>query len=246
MVKGGNTYRFVTDQLGSVRLVVNVSTGNIAQRIDYDAWGKVLADTNPGFQPFGFAGGLYDPDTGLVRFGARDYEAETGRWTSKDPILLDGGQANLYLYVGGDPVNRLDPEGLDDFAFEGHAGGYWWYGGTIGFSLLHTDSHGWSAFFVASHGVGWPGPSLSASWVGIDGLTHPSEAAGSFTNATVAAIGGESFSWSDKVFAGGPALATPGASMVMQAYEPLTDVRLLQIESLLTCAIDDACVCPAD
>ena len=64
------------------------------------------------FQPFGFAGGLYDADTGLVRFGARDYDAYSGRWTSKDPILFDGGQANLYLYVGGDPVNRVDWSGL--------------------------------------------------------------------------------------------------------------------------------------
>ena len=37
-----------------------------------------LRDTNPGFQPFGFAGGMYDAATGLVRFGARDYDAETG------------------------------------------------------------------------------------------------------------------------------------------------------------------------
>ena len=42
--------------------------------MDYDAFGRVLADTAPGFQPFGFAGGLYDHDTGLVRFGARDYQ----------------------------------------------------------------------------------------------------------------------------------------------------------------------------
>jgi RHS repeat-associated protein len=68
-------------------------------------------DTNPGFQPFGFAGGLYDADTGLVRFGARDYDAITGRWTAKDPILFAGGQANLYAYVNGDPVNHLDPKG---------------------------------------------------------------------------------------------------------------------------------------
>ena len=62
--------------------------------------------------PFGFAGGLYDPDTGLVRFGARDYDPFTGRWTSKDPILFAGAQANLYVYVGNDPVNSLDPSGL--------------------------------------------------------------------------------------------------------------------------------------
>ncbi len=104
-------YRFVTDQLGSVRLVVLMGNGNIAQRIDYDAWGKVLLDTNPGFQPFGFAGGLYDPDTGLVRFGARDYDAEVGRWTSKDSIGFGGGDNNLYAYVLGDPVNRIDPDG---------------------------------------------------------------------------------------------------------------------------------------
>ncbi len=68
-------------------------------------------DTNPGFQPFGFAGGLYDPDTGLVRFGARDYDPATGRWTAKDPILFGGGDANLYAYVGNDPVNFIDPSG---------------------------------------------------------------------------------------------------------------------------------------
>ena len=68
MVKRGSAYRFVTDQLGSVRLVVNVADGTIAQRIDYDAWGvPTLVVGTWDFQPFGFAGGLYDPDTGLVR-----------------------------------------------------------------------------------------------------------------------------------------------------------------------------------
>ena len=111
MVKGGNTYRIFHDHLGSVRLVVDAATGTVAQRIDYDAWGNVLLDTNPGFQPFGFAGGLYDPDTGLVRFGARDYDAEVGRWTAKDPIGFDGGDSLLYGYVLGDPVNSFDPSG---------------------------------------------------------------------------------------------------------------------------------------
>jgi len=39
--------------------------------MDYDAFGRVLNEVNPGFQPFGFAGGLYDDDSGLVRFGVR-------------------------------------------------------------------------------------------------------------------------------------------------------------------------------
>ena len=60
----------------------------------------------------GFAGGLYDHQTGLVRFGARDYDAETGRWTSKDPIGFRGGTTNLYQYSLSNPVNFIDPSGL--------------------------------------------------------------------------------------------------------------------------------------
>lgn len=112
MTKAGVTYRFVTDNVGSVRMVVNTTDGTIAQRIDYDPFGKVISDTNPGFQPFGFAGGLYDTDTGLTRFGFRDYNAEIGRWTTKDPILFQGGDTNLYSYVSQDPVNFVDPTGL--------------------------------------------------------------------------------------------------------------------------------------
>jgi RHS repeat-associated protein len=111
MIKNGATYRLVHDQLGSPRLVVDVATGAIVQRLDYDEFGQVTQDTKPGFQPFGFAGGLYDPDTKLVRFGLRDYDAETGRWAAKDPLRFDGGDANLYGYALSDPVNRIDPSG---------------------------------------------------------------------------------------------------------------------------------------
>ena len=113
MTTSAGTFRILTDHLGSPRLVVNTTTGAVAQRMDYDAWGQLLADTSPGFQPFGFAGGIYDRDTGLVRFGARDYEPVTGRWTNKDPVGFNGGDANLYVYVGADPLNWIDPDGLD-------------------------------------------------------------------------------------------------------------------------------------
>ncbi|MDR1008481.1 MAG: RHS repeat-associated core domain-containing protein [Campylobacteraceae bacterium] len=62
--------------------------------------------------PFGFAGGLYDKDTKLIKFGYREYDSYTGRWTSKDPIDFNGGSLNLYGYVLGDPVNLIDVEGL--------------------------------------------------------------------------------------------------------------------------------------
>ncbi len=123
MVKGGVTYRFLVDQVGSVRLVVDAATGNIAQRLDYDEFGVVTFDSNPGFQPFGFAGGIYDTHTTLTRFGARDYDAQTGRWTAKDPILFDGGDTNLYSYVASDPINDIDPTGLASKGKGGSKGG---------------------------------------------------------------------------------------------------------------------------
>lgn len=112
MVKGGVTYRIVTDHLGSPRLVVSVADGSIAQRMEYDEWGNVILDDNPRFQPFGFAGGLYDHDTKLARYGARDYDAQTGRWVAKDAIRFIGGSTNLYEYGANDPINYGDPFGL--------------------------------------------------------------------------------------------------------------------------------------
>ena len=118
MLRAGVPFRILTDHVGSVRLVINATTGAVAQRLDYDAFGNVQRDTAPGFQPFGFAGGLYDPDTGLVRFGARDYDATIGRWIAKDPIGFGGGQ-NLYAYCDGDPVNSIDPTGEEPLQVDG-------------------------------------------------------------------------------------------------------------------------------
>ena len=112
MIKNGTTYRIISDHLGSPRMVIEADTGTIIQRMDYDEFGNVILDTNPGFQPFGFAGGIYDQHTKLTRFGARDYDAYTGRWTTKDPIRFNGGDTNLYGYVSNNPVNGIDPEGL--------------------------------------------------------------------------------------------------------------------------------------
>lgn len=113
MVKNGRKYLFVKDHRGSINMVVDSETGGIIQKIRYSDMGEVLEDSNPGFQPFGFAGGLYDPDTKLVRFGARDYDPEVGRWITKDPIRFNGGDTNLYRYVLSDPINLKDTRGLE-------------------------------------------------------------------------------------------------------------------------------------
>ncbi len=119
MLQGGEVFRLVKDHLGSVRLVVNAATGEVAQRLDYGPWGEVLVDSNPGFQPFGFAGGLYDPETGLVRFGLRDYSPKTAMWTDKEPLGIVNTE-NLYTYSLGDPVNLVDVSGLVATAYDGN------------------------------------------------------------------------------------------------------------------------------
>jgi len=112
MNRDGTTYYIATDQVGSPRVVTD-SSGVIIKVIEYDSFGKRLSDSNPGFElHIGYAGGLEDTATGLVRFGFRDYDQETGRWTARDPILYEGGQANLFAYAGNNPINQRDPTGL--------------------------------------------------------------------------------------------------------------------------------------
>ena len=113
MTRAGVTYYLAYDPIGSLTVVADTA-GNVVKIIEYDAFGNILADSDEAFaMPFGFAGGLQDQDTGLVRFGFRDYDPEVGRWTAKDPILFAGGNTDLYGYVLNDPINLIDPFGLE-------------------------------------------------------------------------------------------------------------------------------------
>ena len=114
-IHGGSTYRIVSDQLGSPVLAINTAnSSDIPFQATYSAWGeRTLVAGTDDWMPFGFAGGQYDPNSKLIRFGIRDYSPAIGRWLSKDPILFSGNQANLYVYVGNDPVNRIDPSGRE-------------------------------------------------------------------------------------------------------------------------------------
>jgi RHS repeat-associated protein len=59
--------------------------------------------------PWRYAGGFYDGQTGLTKFGARYYDPDLGRFTQRDP----SGKDLPYAYAGCDPVNNTDPTGLD-------------------------------------------------------------------------------------------------------------------------------------
>lgn len=111
-VDGPDGRRYVaTDQVGTPYALFD-DVGTLVERIDLGPWGEYLGDDDWSTlaDVVGFAGGIPDPLTGLVRFGARDYDPTSGRWTARDPSLFAGG-ANLYGYVANDPVNLIDPTG---------------------------------------------------------------------------------------------------------------------------------------
>ncbi|NHA15432.1 PKD domain-containing protein [Thioalkalivibrio sp. XN279] len=147
MDRAGARYYVATDQAGTPRVVVDAS-GNVVKVLRHDTWGRLLEDSNPAFElAIGFAGGIADHASGLLRFGFRDYDPVTGRWLARDPLLYGGRQANLYAYVNNDPVNLRDPTGLVC------VGGSVYTGIGAGATLCFTFS-GISACAEAGFGVG--------------------------------------------------------------------------------------------
>ncbi len=113
----------LTDNLGSVRdlAVQDAATGvtSVVNHRVYDVFGNLKSETNPATglaaavdSVFGFTGRLHDDATGLQNNLNRWYDSKTGSWTSKDPSSFNGGDANLYRYVGNSPLNATDPTGL--------------------------------------------------------------------------------------------------------------------------------------
>ncbi len=113
----------VSDWRGDVRLVLNTTkTGSAAvvQQIDYDEWGNVTNLVDPELHGWrdsvvlaavGFAGGAVDVTTGIVRFGARDYDPMMRRWTQKDPIRFEGGNRTSTCTRAMIRFNRSDSSG---------------------------------------------------------------------------------------------------------------------------------------
>jgi RHS repeat-associated protein len=135
--RAGIWYYAASDFLGTPRVIAD-SSGSVVKSLAFDGFGRQVSDSNPGFiLPVGFAGGLADMATGLVRFGLRDYDPEAGRWTARDPVLFDGRQSNLYVYASNNPVQLADPLGLFSFgmsAYEGVGGGFSVSFTSVGFS----------------------------------------------------------------------------------------------------------------
>ena len=100
------------DGLGSITTLTS-HMGNVVQRYEYDSFGNMSLKPHFIKQPFTYTAREFDPETGLYYYRARYYDAKTGRFITRDPIGFDGGDANLYVYAGNNPVNWVDPLGLE-------------------------------------------------------------------------------------------------------------------------------------
>ena len=109
---GGTNYYFTTDHLGSVREMVD-SSGATQARYAYDPYGRRTLVSGTDLADFGFTGDYYHAATGLSLTQFREYDANLGRWLSRDPLGEYAG-INIYGYVLNDPINGIDPFGLCD------------------------------------------------------------------------------------------------------------------------------------
>ena len=145
--RGGSRYYVITDRVGTPKRVLD-GNGVMVKSLRYDSYGKLLFDSNPEFRlEIGYAGGIEDRDIGLTRFGYRDYDAASGRWTARDPILLESGQANLYVYVNNNPVMLRDPCG--QFCVGGSA-----YAGVGAGAKICLTEEGFSSCVEGGFGAG--------------------------------------------------------------------------------------------
>ncbi|MBR5988501.1 MAG: RHS repeat-associated core domain-containing protein [Prevotella sp.] len=125
--KSGTTDKFTfyyqnKDHLGTVRETVT-STGAMKQRVNYYPFGGQLVDTlkamvlNRDAQPYKYNGKEFDGTFGLntYDYGARQHYPILARWDRIDPLCEKYYGVSPYAYCGNNPVDRIDPDGLDWF-----------------------------------------------------------------------------------------------------------------------------------
>jgi RHS repeat-associated protein len=108
-VVAGVAGNFLADDLGSP-IAVTDSSGNVQTEYTYESFGRTIATGAPNSNSYQYTGREND-GTGLYYYRARYYHPALQRFISEDPIGFAGGDINFYAYVGGNPVNYVDPTG---------------------------------------------------------------------------------------------------------------------------------------
>lgn len=103
----------LADGLGSVRLVVD-NSGSVLESRQYDPYGGAFGTTGTTQTNYGFTGEQRAGNTELMYLRARYYATNSGAFVSSD--LLES--VNRYAYASGNPVNRVDLNGLQDFGVD--------------------------------------------------------------------------------------------------------------------------------
>ncbi len=117
MQLSGSNYFYTRDHLGSIRELTD-SSGVIQARYSYDPYGRRTKLSGSMAADFGFTGDYWHAPSHLALSLYRGYNADLGRWISRDPVAERGG-INLYEYVGSDPSNSIDELGLWQFTYFG-------------------------------------------------------------------------------------------------------------------------------
>ena len=149
------------DGVGSTVAITN-SSQTVVNAYAYDPFGNILSQNEAFAQPFKYVGklGVMAEPNGFYSMRARYYDPAAGRFISEDPLGFDGGDVNLYVYAGNNPVNRVDPEGLRTWSLgiSGSAGLGVGGGGGIFLNVGHDSSQGllegWSASMTVTAGAG--------------------------------------------------------------------------------------------
>jgi RHS repeat-associated protein len=107
--RGGTTFSFETDAIGSVVKVTDGSS--VVAAYDYDSFGRVISETGTAQAPHLFQGREYDRESGLYYLRARYYDPAIGRFLNEDPIKFSGG-VNFYQFALNNALKLQDPFGL--------------------------------------------------------------------------------------------------------------------------------------
>ena len=111
MERGGQSYFYQADHLGSISKLTN-SSGTAVNAYEYDAYGRIESITENVANPYAYTSRELDQENGLYHYRARTYNPQTGRFLQQDPIGFAAGDANFYRYVFNNPQNFTDPSGF--------------------------------------------------------------------------------------------------------------------------------------